>query len=1510
MPEFTFEEATQPQVAEPSSSFSFEEASTPPHPDSFEGQLAAQGLTVGDYNRIMARGEKEAETLVPKKPARGFFGSLAKGFGHSFEATAKGPGVFTLSEETLKNELRDKYAEQTERQEPGTGGKVGEFVGGLGGVITQAVPIGIAAKKPGIAAMFASAGAYDSFIRAGTRALSEGKSLDDAVKLAKKAAVVGGVSQAAVAAVLPSGAPTSLLGALGSGVKPAAAGVGAVGAQNITERALGLKTPITEGMIPTGLTMGLLPAGGYLASRGYARIFVPRSIQALEQTPGEAAEPLAIPYRVPSSLEPGLMQPAGAATFVVDPAGRTVAIGQLSPREQMEAMRGPRAFVPREEQVRPAQAEPPVIGETRAAQLARQEPEIIQQPEIVPATQAVTAPGKAEAGGEVSFGATAEARGIPSARQGVPPQTAEAIAREKLAESEMARALTEAEAKDASPAERQQARVRLEVWAEDWAQARRERVAESGLTETVEPSGFTAIDELLARARLSGDQKLIGPLDELRKVASAPKEEPLGGQVSFAAPAEAKAVPSARQAAQEQPPGIIKGTALEKWADKVIGEDPRGKTRMGLDPKEESRRVVAWSIKGAALIEQGITNFAQWAKEMVRVYGPQIQPFLRDLYSQSQKVLTARTPPSSTQPQTVAPPGPRLLGQITAAFRPKAQQALPETPSTAGEWLPDLGERAANKAIASEPTGVARIPVLGWIFDPRQRAKTEPERALLTYFYEQAVGQAHVKALVSTFGTRFKQQFPRNETGEFTTVGRTTEGQSLHPSDVFESLQRNPESYRLTPEQRQAFDELMKYEQRARELEQKYGIKESPETGELEPGAREDGAYYTRGRVIGKPKRPGGMGGRMVGARQFFQKARAFESEQQGVNRGFNYPMNVDDRILIRLSRLYKAIGDRRLAQDEGLGGRWGSETGPLTYQESQVFQPAFRSGAEYKIFPVEVAQKLNASLGAQQTAWLKTLQNINDFSKSLTLGLDWGVGQIQGLPTAFRDPKAWAKANATSLRAFGSRDVFAQYVRNNAEAVRELAQFGSGIGSVPEMVAGIGEGGVMSKVPRAIGGAVERGGFPRAGRAIAATAEVPEAFGRTFQTFLDVAKIEKWKARREVTPRAEWPRAIQEIEHELNMGRMEAIGVTPGQALAERLFLLAPSYYRGALGLIGDMAAQGVSGAQARRAMGSYMAGILAVFAAGTAALRMPQEEIQRRLNPSSGNFLMLPLEMGGKSLEVGFGGIMRSFMRLGGNVYKTSMEHPGNWGSLASDKNPFTKWLRGHSAPVPKFAWDTFSGEDYMGEDADMSSLAKGSLPLTLQSWLKREKGQTGVQTVADMAFSFLGLLSWPQSTRNRMLVERNRLAQEQFGAPYENLKIRQQSAVMRKLERNPEFALKQPPTKKQLDQALANQLQRQADVQAGLEKPIRDMLEEKGLQVSGFEPTIKIGPTEVYLTEAQTERYKALIIEEYNRTLKNRANLLRNTTPQRGQDLLNDWLIDAKRRARTKLQLEFNR
>jgi hypothetical protein len=697
------------------------------------------------------------------------------------------------------------------------------------------------------------------------------------------------------------------------------------------------------------------------------------------------------------------------------------------------------------------------------------------------------------------------------------------------------------------------------------------------------------------------------------------------------------------------------------------------------------------------------------------------------------------------------------------AFKAKAEQNLPRLRDVSRESLPDLGSREANKMIATEPTGVGRVPVLNWLLDPRHRANAPHEKAILTWFYENAMGQAHVQAVGSTFGTRFKQLFPRNERGELNTVRRTRPGQSLHPSDVFEGLQENPNSYVLTPEQRTGFNELMGFERKLRALAKKYKIRFEEESGEFVEGAEGETPYWTRGKTVKTGAAKRSTGGVMLGARQYFQKGRSFKTEAEGVARGFEYPLGVEDRLILRAGRLYKAIADRRLAGDKDLGGRWG---GAPTYEEAVVSQPSFQRQfmmdtptgpvhvSQHKIFPVETANAINKAFGPQGSVIRKTTVAANNLLKGMTLGFDWGVGQIQLLATAYKNPGLWAKANVQSFKAFGSREVFANYVRANEGPIRELAQYGSGVGRLPEMMAGLESGELMTAVPKMAGRAIERAGAPRIGKAVAATAEVPAAFARQFQTFMDVAKVELWKARREVVPKEEWAREIQAIEAQLLSGRMESIGITPGRALTERMLLLAPSYYRGGLNLIGGLAAKGASGQTYRRSMGAYMTGMTATFVGMALAAGLSWDEILKRMNPMSGHFMMVPIKTGKRSIEVGFGGIMRSFMRLGGEMAETSIKTPGNWASLASDKNPVVRWLRAHSAPVPSKVWDGLSGRDYMGEEADIASLGKGSLPLATQQLFGEKQPRTPAGVALEFVGQAAGLSTFPGKTSKQQM------------------------------------------------------------------------------------------------------------------------------------------------------------
>lgn len=112
-----------------------------------------------------------------------------------------------------------------------------------------------------------------------------------------------------------------------------------------------------------------------------------------------------------------------------------------------------------------------------------------------------------------------------------------------------------------------------------------------------------------------------------------------------------EALKLSKEAEKAHQPGLLSRTKAEAWADEILGQDPRTKTRALLDPIEEGKRIAAFAIKGAAVIERGVRDFAKWSEEMVNKYGPDIKDSLKQIYDQSialiEKEKTEKVVPSS-----------------------------------------------------------------------------------------------------------------------------------------------------------------------------------------------------------------------------------------------------------------------------------------------------------------------------------------------------------------------------------------------------------------------------------------------------------------------------------------------------------------------------------------------------------------------------------------------------------------------------------------------------------------------------------------------------------------------------------------------------------------------------------------------------------------------------------------------------------------------------------------------
>ena len=74
--------------------------------------------------------------------------------------------------------------------------------------------------------------------------------------------------------------------------------------------------------------------------------------------------------------------------------------------------------------------------------------------------------------------------------------------------------------------------------------------------------------------------------------------------------------------------------------------------------------MAAVAVKGAALLEKGVTNSAEWTRELVKQFGPEIRPYLAGIRKQSEQLRagtfakqnTSNTPPVSGGGGAVIPP--------------------------------------------------------------------------------------------------------------------------------------------------------------------------------------------------------------------------------------------------------------------------------------------------------------------------------------------------------------------------------------------------------------------------------------------------------------------------------------------------------------------------------------------------------------------------------------------------------------------------------------------------------------------------------------------------------------------------------------------------------------------------------------------------------------------------------------------------------------------------------------
>lgn len=136
------------------------------------------------------------------------------------------------------------------------------------------------------------------------------------------------------------------------------------------------------------------------------------------------------------------------------------------------------------------------------------------------------------------------------------------------------------------------------------------------------PGGGMGFNKSNALARF---REIDGRLTQLREIANGTPEQKARWIEKF--------LEGDTPTAQDTTRRLIKGSTLEQWADEKIGQ---GRLFTGLDPE----LLAAYAIKGAALIEGGVRDFAAWSAQMLKDFGEAVRPHLEDLFARAQRRLT------------------------------------------------------------------------------------------------------------------------------------------------------------------------------------------------------------------------------------------------------------------------------------------------------------------------------------------------------------------------------------------------------------------------------------------------------------------------------------------------------------------------------------------------------------------------------------------------------------------------------------------------------------------------------------------------------------------------------------------------------------------------------------------------------------------------------------------------------------------------------------------------------
>jgi len=292
---------------------------------------------------------------------------------------------------------------------------------------------------------------------------------------------------------------------------------------------------------------------------------------------------------------------------------------------------------------------------------------------------------------------------------------------------------------------------------------------------------------------------------------------------------------------------------------------------------------------------------------------------------------------------------------------------------------------------------------------------------------------------------------------------------------------------------------------------------------------------------------------------------------------------------------------------------------------------------------------------------------------------------------------------------------------------------------------------------------------IPKAGRVTGRIGR--ETIGRAeagFIGFGQVARDNMYLALRKPGMAAvELAELTRTVERMTGVLSTEALGIVKTQRDIESAFVFfAPRYTRASASFIADMFVGGMTGAEARKAIGAMMLGGASMYYGVSTSLGQTPN-----FNPRSAKFMTIKVG----EQQIGIGGMMYGLFRLGSNLAATAVENPADLFKLDRQDNPFVSFMYAKAAPLTGIAVGlAIEQADYFGEPFENPGdwagfLADKVTPIALQPLMPWN--EESVSPVSFLAAE-LGAREFPQSPSTLRDEARNRHARQNYGQEFASL------------------------------------------------------------------------------------------------------------------------------------------